>query len=1286
MPLQQIAAVGTKGIIKDTEAVLLPNEAWTDGRNVRFNNGSVEKITGHQSVFTMSVEADFLINWPRPSAPYYIYGNAQNLYRVDGAGSEASIVPSGTTFEANGRWHASLFNGGYTVVFNNTLESPQYMQYGTAGNAQETLMQQLPSWPANTTCAVLRPFKNALIAGNLTDSSGDTVQYQPGSIRVSSLAAPGNVPNSWTIGIGTNTADEFELSQTQPIYEIVDLRGQCLIFTGDSIHRLTLASGNNPTVVNNLNYGYGVLTTNCTAIVENQILAVDRNDIYLTNGAGSINTVADGRVRDYFFKNLSDEYYERTFLVNNIAADEAWLCYPKDSDNVDYCTEALIWNYRDNTWSIRDLQNTRGATVGPTTDGTDFSNIKEALFFTGFNQAEADGLQRATASGTDVNETVEGSPGSWKWTLSGNSATEADAVTEVASITVSGDLGVDVAGVTEVQTLTPSGSRSNIVDASTQEMMTVTIDDRFVGGVTSDQLEAAVAYPASEIALYGPGEGITFDIDLSDFNWQVLRTTTVVGVGFPTFDNETDTTSTSAFNGNFLTSTEGWVAPGASASLEDVIDALVTAAGDGVAKAIGTLDSIDLTITKVSATTAKFRVINNDATLWCGQTSLTNILFSNDSLSFLLPKPATYQIIATPKNNASFAFDPDVDDTVYSTEVAATDLSDNNATATQFLTQLGTAAAALDTDITWNGTVSNSTILVDGVSQTARAITIDLGTLTNIAPMLTLTTNGATFATFTVVSQDPFVDSNPASTYTVSDYAGTEVSVFTSSVTTASQTDRPTIVSAIVKAVNDNEETPIDFSAVSSGFFLVSFVTLTADEDGAVTGSWSVDVNHNNAPANKIGDYTVTSATSTEGVTQTFESQSLTINYSGWGNSSAYSNHFLGTIGGSSTLTAAEVRADILAKLNLFKAEDSAVTATFTLDSVNNKIVVTAGEAGALTPTFRLLDPNSEGLITYGTQVTDTEGLDAQAKTVLTITLADDTEVLSITLDDASGADTVGQDLIDETSIGASLAYDAPTDTVTLTALADGSQSRPTITLADNDDLTFTDVGADESGTDLADEETIFTITFPDAFTPSTITVNASDMTRAEALAAIRDAINLETFTPADIVASSTPSTLTISWVGLSVGADNLFSVAVDNQGGDGDINFGDAVNIDEVSTSEEIHQADVGFTFNGANIPAHVERSNMNLGQEETTKWTGEVFPLLSGDESVNITFGGNDSAGDVFSFAGADPVSFEIDGGYKVSNRSNGRFFNIRFETNNSLNWTLAGYSISVERGDRL
>ena len=373
MPIQPVRGLGSVGIVQDTPSVLLPPEAWSDGRNVRFDNESVSKISGHLSILdTGSTNPEHLTYWPRPITQYYVYTDAANIFRIDQAGTATNINrTTGGAYNANGSWHSTLFNGGYTVVLNNTLDIPQVITY--AADNSDTNVMNLPNWNYGTTTVtanVLRSFGNVLVAGNLNVTDSGVTIRQPSTVRISTRAAPGGLPATWEPGTGVTTADEFELSTPEPIIDIAEIsRGQAIVYTRTSFYSLTVDA--TASRVRQLNTTYGCRSINCVTTFEGQHFVVGLNDVYTHSGSGSITSVIDGRFRDYLYDNLHPEFSDNIFTSLNAQQDEVWICFPNliAGATGGRCNEALIWNYRHNTWTKRDLPNILDATEGPSTGG-----------------------------------------------------------------------------------------------------------------------------------------------------------------------------------------------------------------------------------------------------------------------------------------------------------------------------------------------------------------------------------------------------------------------------------------------------------------------------------------------------------------------------------------------------------------------------------------------------------------------------------------------------------------------------------------------------------------------------------------------------------------------------------------------------------------------------------------------------------------------------------------------------------------------------------------------------
>jgi len=229
---EQIKDLGQGGLNTDLPAMLVPMNTFTDCLNVRFNNNAVETITGEALGRTVSIAPNFGIHWKRPDQGYNIFIKDGNAVRVDAAGNSSAMLASSETKYLNSDWQSTLFNGGFSIVINNGKSTPLYCLYGdpVAG----TTFQPLPGWnyiPGITvTAKVVKALNYSLVAANLSITDGITVTNAPGTIRISVQAGTGAIPSVWQPGLTTDTADEFEVSSTSPILNMLDLKGNMFFY------------------------------------------------------------------------------------------------------------------------------------------------------------------------------------------------------------------------------------------------------------------------------------------------------------------------------------------------------------------------------------------------------------------------------------------------------------------------------------------------------------------------------------------------------------------------------------------------------------------------------------------------------------------------------------------------------------------------------------------------------------------------------------------------------------------------------------------------------------------------------------------------------------------------------------------------------------------------------------------------------------------------------------------------------------------------------------------------
>ena len=194
----------------------------------------------------------------------------------------------------------------------------------------------------------------------------------PGVIRSSDIAAPGNIPQNWNpFAVGVSTADEFTITSDGVVQELVELQGNMFIYSNSSIAVMS-NTGNQavPLSVRPVTTTYGAATTDAVLEFDGRHIVVGSQDIYSFGGhPGSIKSIADTKIRREFFNRLNPLAIDLTFLLQYQQRDEIWICYANESALSDKVNEALIWNYRNNTWTYRDLVDVVSGDAGPVPGG-----------------------------------------------------------------------------------------------------------------------------------------------------------------------------------------------------------------------------------------------------------------------------------------------------------------------------------------------------------------------------------------------------------------------------------------------------------------------------------------------------------------------------------------------------------------------------------------------------------------------------------------------------------------------------------------------------------------------------------------------------------------------------------------------------------------------------------------------------------------------------------------------------------------------------------------------------
>lgn len=363
MPLQLFDNVGSIGLVADVLAKKLPDGAWSDGRNVRFDGFVATKVRGARTVQGSLSTAPYSLfahtmfddsqhfAYAGLTAVYSVNNNVHsNITRVSISGT---VTPYNT--DATDLWTGGVLGG--LLFLNNGIDVPQIQLTPTAS----CRLSNLPNWPTTITtrCAVMRPYRNFLVA---LDVSKSTIRYRQ-MIKWSASTDPLTAPGTWDEADPTNDAGEFSLSETNgSVIDCLTMRDVNIVYKDDAIYGMQWIGGPFVFRFYQIFNGTGLLTKRCVAAFEQFHCFVGADfDVYVHDGV-SLRSIAQDKWRNWLRANVDGSNYRRMFVVPNPTTSEIWICVPTGDD--EYTSKTIMWNWRKDTWGIRDLDNVSSGAVG----------------------------------------------------------------------------------------------------------------------------------------------------------------------------------------------------------------------------------------------------------------------------------------------------------------------------------------------------------------------------------------------------------------------------------------------------------------------------------------------------------------------------------------------------------------------------------------------------------------------------------------------------------------------------------------------------------------------------------------------------------------------------------------------------------------------------------------------------------------------------------------------------------------------------------------------------------
>lgn len=358
--------VGAMGVIRDISPHLLPPEAWSLVRNVRFNRRGAFRMTGHLQKFGTLLHAPaFVMNYPAPATNYWLYLSKTKASVYEGGVHTDITRTVGGDYTTINEWDwQSCLLGGIPIL-NNGADIPQY--WPTISVA--TPLANMVGWPTTLRAKVVKAFGPYLLALNITESG----THQPQSAIWSNRAAVGALPADWDYTNPASDAGKVDFTDIGggQLLDAVLLGNALVVYKETSTHIMRYVGGNDIFSPDLLLTTSGILAPKCACNVQNgtKHFVVTGDDIIVHSGVRDAQqSVADEIVKSEIFDELDSVNFASSFCFDNAVRKEAWFCYPTTgSIRPD---RAAIYNYARQTWTFRDISFT-AVDVGAATEAAD---------------------------------------------------------------------------------------------------------------------------------------------------------------------------------------------------------------------------------------------------------------------------------------------------------------------------------------------------------------------------------------------------------------------------------------------------------------------------------------------------------------------------------------------------------------------------------------------------------------------------------------------------------------------------------------------------------------------------------------------------------------------------------------------------------------------------------------------------------------------------------------------------------------------------------------------------
>jgi hypothetical protein len=389
MPVLNVREMGQIGVVSDIAPWDLPASALTDGMNFRAANGKIETIGGLRDADFQNPEGDELGHLSQNTdlegnSSWVVFGES-TVRQWDGVTGRDLLQNVGAlSLRDSSKW--SSCKVGAQTFANHPDSFP--MSWLDLNNADLNDLEWLPfgqgdTWEqAGKSTFVIRAHKNFLWALGMVE--GGTVY--PDRVRWSHPIESNGVPYTWMAPDdvdASSIAGYVDLGRGGAVVGGESLRDSFVIYSTDAINVMDYTGDALGWRRRSVSSSAGLISKEAVVEVNGIHFFMSRDDILMFDG-NQVTSILHNKLRKRLAQTLNPDSADKCWAAHNATFNEVWFAIPESGD--DYPSTVYVYNYRDGTWALRDLEKQfRFGTYGDTTTSFDYRTWDDLVPGTDYN-------------------------------------------------------------------------------------------------------------------------------------------------------------------------------------------------------------------------------------------------------------------------------------------------------------------------------------------------------------------------------------------------------------------------------------------------------------------------------------------------------------------------------------------------------------------------------------------------------------------------------------------------------------------------------------------------------------------------------------------------------------------------------------------------------------------------------------------------------------------------------------------------------------------------------------